>query len=312
MWCQVCGPIRTAVRINSYKDTLEALPDLHLTTLTCANVQAPDIRNAVQIFRKHFRQFRNTWKKATGQVLRGVYNFECTFNPKTGTYHPHIHILHEGLPTESLTRYKHGEKEEYQVNALCKYWVEHNENTTIQAQDTRPCFDIIEGFKYQAKSVFKIKINGKKEPFVPVQELDTIFQALQGLRCFQPFGIEKAKEVDEETEMDNLTAYETEKPQGSYLWAVHDWYLTQLLDEETGELLDHSTDPNQAYVEIPLSEFVPNKNLQLNYENLTSNNHYSTYQRSKVPHQKGTGPAPGHKKQHKHKEPLPQLPGNGG
>lgn len=289
MWCSVCAPIKTAIRINTYKDELNTLQGLHMTTLTIPNVPFSDIRATIQLFRKVFRQFRNTYKKSTGIVLRGVYNFECTHNFKSGLYHPHIHIIHEGLPTwETGAIRKDGEA--HLSNKLIEYWLKKVPTATRAAQDTRPCFDLIEGFKYQALSIYKIKLNGKKEAFVPAAELDAIYQQLQGLRCFGAFGL-KAKDLtedDEDKAMDELTAYTTDKPEGSYLWASggHDWTLTQHIDPETGEILNHVAETKLS-IEITLSDFVPNKKQFELYEKLHSNHVYK--QATRIYHPKRVG-----------------------
>ena len=258
-WCAVCSPIRTAVRINNYREQLEGLGDLQLTTLTVKNVQPDQIRNTIQLFRKVFRRYRHAYKKREGKVFRGVYNFECTYNQRTGLYHPHIHIIHECIPMDDKDANNHSGKSEDPefFNDLCQYWVYACPDTSMKAQDTRICYDLIEGFKYQSLSVFKIKINGKKQPFIPVKELDIIYQQIKGLRCFQAFGINKIPEADEEKQMDELAAYETSKPDGVYRWAVHDWFLKDRED-------------------IALSDYIPSNKHSKYQTKLLKNEFYQT------------------------------------
>jgi hypothetical protein len=267
-WCNICSPIRTAIRINTYRKSLESLQDLQFTTLTAPNCNASEIRSTIQHFRAVFRQFRNTYKKQTGLVFKGVYNFECTYNHRTGLYHPHIHIIHEGLELEptGLTR-KDGEPQT--VNSLVRYWLKKNTSSSVAAQDARPCTDLIEGFKYQSLSIFKIKINGKKQPFVPVAELDVLYQQLTGLRCFQSFGleVESLSEEEEEKAFENLTAYESDKPDAVYVWNVHDWITP---DQDTGEAIN-------------LTDFQPTKQVTDLYDKLTSNHHYHRAKHSLPP-----------------------------
>jgi hypothetical protein len=259
-WCSVCSPIRTAVRINNYREALEALGDLQLTTLTLPNCPAEDIRPTFNRFRQIFRQYRNTRAKQ-GLPFRGVYNFECTHNVKTGFFHPHIHIIHEAVADEIKPiewhsgRMIQGEYKDEFYNDLCVYWIAKNPGATMKAQDTRRCTDLIEGFKYQSLSIFKLKVNGKKVPIIPVEELDKIYQAIAGLRCFTAFGIKKISDIDEEKQMEELTAYLVEKPDGTYHWKDHDW--------------QHGGRPD-----IKLSDFIPDKKLISYFETLTKNEHY--------------------------------------
>lgn len=115
---------------------------------------------------------------------------------------------------------------------------------------------MIEGFKYQSLSIYKIKINGYKEPVIPVRELDAIYQAIAGKRCFQPFGIHKIPEEVEEEQMDELQSQETDKPDGMYHWQGLDW--------------EHRSLPG-----VLLTGFIPNKDMLTNYEKLLKNAHYT-------------------------------------
>lgn len=249
-WCAVCAPIRTAIRINNYSKQLNALNDLQFTTLTIANVKPNEIKSTIQLFRLIFRQFRNTYKKSTGQVFKGVYNFEVTYNYKTKLYHPHIHILHEYI--DNFASAANGQLS----NDLIEYWLNHTiGQTSAKAQDTRPCTDLIEGFKYQSKSIFKLKVKNQFHAFIPVVELDNIFQQIEGVRCFQPFGIAKIINLTEDQQFQQLEAMEVQKPAGIYLFKNFDWYLFG----------DDS---------ICLSDYVPTKN-QISYlKKLTKNEHY--------------------------------------
>lgn len=115
-WCSICSPIRTAVRINNYKAQLEDLGDLNLTTLTMPNVSAKEIGWAINRFRAVFRQFRNNYKRKTGNVFRGIYNFEITHNHRSKLYHPHIHVIHEALCMETKHDEEHsGKKIKYEM-----------------------------------------------------------------------------------------------------------------------------------------------------------------------------------------------------
>lgn len=274
-WCKICNPIRAAIRINTYKDELGELLNLQFTTLTAPNVPGSEIRNTFMMFRKIFRQFRNTFKKRTGNVFKGVYSFEVTYNTSSRLYHPHVHITHEGLPVKVIvpnTTFKVYSKKEpgvllYEhypvkyVNELMEYFVGRITGASIYAQHTRICDDLLESFKYQTKPTVQMQINGKKETVIPVNELDTIYQQLDGVRCFQPFGIKATLTQDQEDDqMEQLTAYQVEKPAGEYYWNKHDWYF--LLDKESGEIIE-------------LSGFVPNEKEKRKYEKLKRNDYYN-------------------------------------
>lgn len=278
MWCSICSPIKTAIRLNNYSPLLLPLVNLQMTTLTIPNVPYHRIKESVQYFRKVFRQFRDTEKKRTGSDMKGVYNFEVTYNNTTKLFHPHIHIIHEGLESIPTGYFYPASSESPGIaqlhNSLIKYWLLKEKTSRGVAQDTRPCTDLIEGFKYQSKSVFYIKKNNQRLYIIPAKELDQLYTQLAGVRCFQPFGIKMAKVIDEDKEMDKLTAYESDKPEGSYLWDKCDWFLEQMIDNETGEILNYYQEKNTSTLITELTGFRPNKK-QLNiHEKLSKNADY--------------------------------------
>lgn len=271
-WCTICAPIRTAIRINNYSKCLSELSNLQLTTLTLPNVPVCEIKKSIQHFRKVFKQFRDSFNKRTGLVFKGVYNFEITYNATTSFAHPHIHIIHEGLEVVNILQKDGSQK---QTNILIDYWLKNEKTSKLVAQDTRPCTDLIEGFKYTSKSVYSKRIDGKKQIVIPVVFLDKMYQQLVGVRCFQPFGIKAQTEANEDKQMDNLTAYELQKPVGSYIWKRHDWYMHHLIDIDTGEILhDYEVRENTTVIQIALSDYNPSTQVEKLYEKLTLNKNY--------------------------------------
>lgn len=273
MWCTICAPIRTAVRLNNYKQQLEELQNLQLTTLTIPNVPAHKIKETISNFRKVFRQFRDTYKKRTGIIFKGVYNFEVTFNNTSKLFHPHIHIIHEGLQVLE-TKFLRKDGSNFITNELINYWISHEKTAKLKAQDARPCTDLIEGFKYQTKSVFFIKPNQKREYIIYPKELDKLYQQLKSVRCFNPFGI-AILEVEEDKQMEELTAYESEMPNGVYLWDKHDWYQSIIVDNETGEILNHYNE-NSTITKLELSGYKPTEKTKQIVNEIELNKHYVT------------------------------------
>lgn len=257
-WCKICNPIRVAVRLNNYKEQLEGMGDLLITTLTIPNVEGGKIRKSIQNFRKVFRQYRDSYRKREGKDFRGVYNFEITYNATRQSYHPHIHIIHELIPIHQKDiedKKLKGQDEFY--NDLILYWLKKVPEARMVAQDTRLCTDLIEGFKYATKSIFTVRIDGKKVPVIPVRELDQMYQELKGVRLFQPFGIRRISDEVEEKQMEELTAYETDKPDGVYRWAGYDWF----------NIYDNN---------IALCDYIPDEKTVRHYEIIDRNIYYNS------------------------------------
>ena len=277
-WCNICNPIRVAIRLNAYQEQLNKIMQelgLAMTTLTLPNCSASFIKPSFERFRSVFRQFRNTLKKQ-GIEFKGVYNLECSIRPNLESgkrFHPHIHIIHNSIECwvvkgkEWKAQVKGGVSTGCNLkwsNILIEYWLKHNPQADRGGQDTRKCTSLIEGFKYTNKSIFKIRINGKSKLVVPVSDLDTIYNAIVGMRLFQPFGIRKTI-TDEDKEFERLESYNVEtKPDGIYKWLKHDWF--------------HKVDST------PLSDYIPTEKDNELYEQLTKNTHYK--KAPSLPHQK--------------------------
>lgn len=263
LWCAVCNPIKTAIRLNSYSKQLEAIPDLQFTTLTLPNVYGSDIKKTFQHFTLVLRQFRNSYNKVHNMPFIGVYNFEVTLNLQTKKFHPHVHILHSYIEVETS-------KDDKDVNSLILYWLNKTKTAKLAAQDTRPCTDLIEGFKYATKTQFYSMVDGKRCYKVPAKMLDTLYQQLKSVRMFNSFGIKSAKnENDINAAMDQLEAYTTDATPGDYIWKLNDWFLT-IATNEDGEAVPNFS-PGSLHHLLPLTNYIPNSQTKKMYEDLCTN-----------------------------------------
>ena len=262
LWCAVCNPIKTAIRLNSYAKQLEAISDLQFTTLTLPNVIGSEIKTTFQHFTRVLRQFRNTYNKVHELPFIGVYNFEVTLNLQTKKYHPHVHILHSFIDIED-----HNGKD---VNSLMLYWLNKTKTAKLPAQDTRPCTDLIEGFKYATKTQFYTMVNGKISYKVPAQMLDVLYHQLKSVRMFNSFGIKSSKtESEVNSDMDALEAYTTDALPGQYIWKLHDWFLLLSTNEDGEQVPNYS--PGAIDHLLPLTKYIPNSQTLKMYEDLSQN-----------------------------------------
>jgi hypothetical protein len=155
---------------------------------------------------------------------------EITYNAKTNTYHPHIHLLHD----------------EKIGDLIIDEHLKRNQTSSILGQDTRPmgANDLIEVFKYATK--FLIKDNENKNQLnIYSFALDEIMMALDGLRTFQPFGAIRAKNnEDDEFIEDELIAEIVENNDFDYFnWIEHDWFSMS-----TGEAKSKYKPPEKLYI----------------------------------------------------------------
>ena len=229
-WCVVCNRIRTANLIKGYEGPLSLLEDLQFVTLTLPNVLACYLRETIERMIKMAQTIQNYFKKRKqrglqGWQLVGIRKLECTYNVKTGLFHPHFHFLVSSKEA---------------AKALQAEWLRRVETATYKAQDVRKAGKGSEKelFKYFAKMV--TKVDGKNATLL--EPLDVIYQAMRGLRVFQPMGLKK--EVSEEVE--ELKAVEVVgiKPVEEITlwgWGGNDW-----VDHGTGEALTGYIPSEQA------------------------------------------------------------------
>lgn len=224
-WCLVCNRIRTAILIRGYEDSLTKLHDSHFVTLTFPNVSADVLREEIKGMYDRFNKIKRRLRKR-GIKLRGIRKLECTFNQGTRMYHPHYHLIIEGKEA---------------ADALLDEWLMEYPSAVRDAQLVVPTNDgsIKELMKYFTKILPSKKSKTDKLRLHP-ESLDVMFQAMQGLRVFQPLGI--AKSVSEDIEDLEKKEYDVlEQEYAVWLWEqdCSDW-----LDVLTFEpLTDYCPEP---------------------------------------------------------------------
>ena len=229
-WCTVCNRIRTAQLMRGYEGPLSELKDLRFVTLTLPNVQGADLwatframiktAQAIQdYFKKRHKRGQQTWQ------LRGLRKLECTFSVLLGNFHPHFHFVIEGREA---------------ARQLVSEWLKRVPSATHKAQDERRAMKGTEKelFKYFAKLVTKV---GKERATI-TEPLDVIFQAMRGLRVFQPIGIKK----DVSEEIEELSAVQVEGIAPVLEHAYWQWFGMDWVNYETAEALTGYIPSEQA------------------------------------------------------------------
>ena len=248
-WCPVCNRIRTGKLINGYSGPLSLLPEKMFVTLTLPNVPGVELRatiiamivisQAIQDkFKRRYQRGTQAWK------LVGLRKMECTFNWRTGLFHPHFHFIISGKAA---------------ADALLTEWLARVPTATIKAQHICPtrAGSEKELFKYFSKLV--TDVDGVRVTLL--EPLNTIFQAMQGLRVFQPIGLKK----DVSEDVLDVQSVEVEgikpAPEHTYFqWDRSDW-----VNHETAEALTGYLPSEQA--ETLVKNIV--LNLPLNYVKTT-------------------------------------------
>lgn len=207
-WCVVCNRIRTAKQINGYKKQLDELENTCFVTLTIPNVCNDILRQSIKEMTHQFQLILKEFRKDKVKVI-GLRKLECTYNPIRNDFHPHFHLLVSG---------------KHIAEQIVLDWLKRYPTANRKAQDIRKADNgsVMELFKYFSKIITNKSIH--------VNALDTIFQAMRGLRVYQPIGIKKVSEEIEE--IDSQIYEELEKAEKVWDWIDIDW-----IDTNTGECL---------------------------------------------------------------------------
>ena len=179
--CSVCRSRKIAERINYYRPILETFTDLYFITLTR---RSEANRDSVDDLKAILREFNHKCHKTISNVryrheLKGIKAIETNANMKRKSWHVHAHILVEGKAV---------------AEAIKSYWLKHNptatpENQVIKKADINTITEVI---KYVTKS--KIGSDG-----VTPEVMDKIYQATNGAKLFNSFGLSDLKPEQEST-----------------------------------------------------------------------------------------------------------------
>lgn len=105
--CPYCAKSRSAHVAGQLLDAMMEMTRPRVIVLTVKSVELP-LGEQLANLRNHLAKIRRLpfWKTA---VAGGVYVLEITRNPKTGLWHPHIHVIYDGdyIPQRLLRRHWH-------------------------------------------------------------------------------------------------------------------------------------------------------------------------------------------------------------
>jgi len=90
-WCTHARTARAKVQILAIMATMHNPRSIVLT----ARSNDRPLDQQISALRQAFRKFR-TYKQWKTIVTGGVYTLEVTYNPRAGTWHPHVHIIADG------------------------------------------------------------------------------------------------------------------------------------------------------------------------------------------------------------------------
>lgn len=217
-WCLVCNRIRTGILINKYESKLTALPERHFVTLTIPNVKGEKLKETIDLMQLQFKRIMEVFKKRKTKIV-GLRKIECTYNIHRKDFHPHFHLVVVGAGI---------------AEQIVKEWLNRFPDGSIKGQDLRPADN------HSCKELFKYftKLLAKDKRQMNPEALNTMFEAMKGIRVFQTLGgfgsaSDEAEEVDDDIKDIRAEEYAELIPeQTEWFWHGSDWVNIQ-----TGEYL---------------------------------------------------------------------------
>ncbi len=222
-WCLVCSKIRTGRLIVGYLPAIEAMQDKWFLTLSRPNVAGPKLADEIQYYLATARLIQRHLREKRKLDFSSLRKIECTYNEAVNTYHPHFHFIFDSWEAG---------------NAFLHEWLARNPTAKLDKGNQLKKADnksVVELFKYFTKVVSKssTKVNGvaTSDYRIHLQALDTMFQAMAGVRTFQPCGVIKFVSEDIEPEQ----AVESGRAEvNHWKWLAHDWVNVETQAALTG------------------------------------------------------------------------------
>jgi len=164
--CPTCVKSRASDMERRVREAVKQIDDARLITLTLKSEDRP-LADQIKHLRESFVRLRRSkdWKAS---VIGGISVVETTWNPKTRTWHPHLHVIADGTF--------------FAQPILKKAWAKASGGSDIV--DIRRVASRDALAKYVAKYVSKSIGSEKMQP----QQRAELALAMHGLRLCQTFG----------------------------------------------------------------------------------------------------------------------------
>lgn len=215
--CPVCNYISSCIAWHKISKSISFIRANHpavqfvFMTVTIRNCTADELSKKLDEVLQGFRRLTNrkTWKDRTLGVLRGL---EITYNSKSQTYHPHIHML-VAVEGDYFSR----ENKKYiDIETLRKWWTEsarldYHVQVDIRKVDSEDNA-VAEVAKYAVKTADILKTDSDDEQ---IKATYTLHQCIYGRRLKATTGVFKTafKELKlgdlDELELDSVGAHES-------------------------------------------------------------------------------------------------------
>jgi plasmid rolling circle replication initiator protein Rep len=191
-FCTLCLGIRKADIINRYLPTISEWSDPHFVTITAKAVKARSLGKRMRDMNRGFQiisaRCRKRAQRGWGIKLIGVKSLECNFNPVTGTYNPHIHLI---VATKKMAEIIIKEWLELCTSKFALRWAQNMQKIK---NTEKALIEIVKyGCKLFTEPAAGDAIGESRNHDIYAASLDNIFAAMKGIRLFERFGFDLPK-----------------------------------------------------------------------------------------------------------------------
>jgi hypothetical protein len=197
--------------------------DKWFLTLSRPNVASSRLADEIQYYLATARLIQRHLREKRKLDFSSLRKIECTYNEVVNTYHPHFHFIFDSWEA---------------ANSFLHEWLARNPTAKLDKGNQLKKADnksVVELFKYFTKIVSKssTKVNGvaTSDYRIHLEAMDTMFQAMAGVRTFQPCGVIKyvSEDVEPEQAVDSGRA-----EVNHWKWLQHDWVNVETQAALTG------------------------------------------------------------------------------
>lgn len=204
--CHTCNRIRTSRYIDGYLPEVETWKEIAFLTLTIKNVKADDLRSSIASMKREFSNIVRVLTEKRKIDVKCLVKYECTYNTKEKTFHPHIHFLGDSMEIAKIIL------DEWFIRWIKKGIKDNVSYINMKGQKLKlgDLLTLKELFKYPTKIIDtdwdkkknKIKTTDAEQIIVNVNlyALDIIMRALFKTKTIIAYGIKKEVK-DEVTEL---------------------------------------------------------------------------------------------------------------
>lgn len=216
-YCPICNYVASEAKYAQIINTIQTLPyNFIFVTATVKNCNVNDLEKTLVSLSSAFKRYAN--RKPMKGISKGYFRAtEITYNAKTNTFHPHIHML-VAVPEEYYTSSLYTSTYEWRVAWESAARLNYTCQFDVQAiADNENMYKAVAEISKYVLKMTDVLYCGNDEV------VETLIKATKGKRMINTAGCfrELAKEKYEHEKTGEQTGYQIKNGKYTVLWKEH-------------------------------------------------------------------------------------------